>query len=369
MKLDLFDNSTSNLPPVTESEMSDEKVLGEIRQIREKLGSRLLILGHHYQQDDVIRFADVTGDSLKLAQKIRDYPDAEFIIFLGVHFMAETADMLASPHQHIILPDLNAGCSMADMAEINDVREAWNRLTRATKANIVPITYINSAASLKAFVGEHHGSICTSSNAAKVIQWAFSKGEKLLFFPDQHLGRNTCYHMGIPLDQMVMYDPKQPNGGLSDQSISNARVILWKGYCSVHQGFTLKQIETIRKKHPDIIVTVHPECAFEIVQAADHFGSTSQIIQFIKDGPAGAHYAVGTEINLVNRLAREFKDKTIESLSPYQCLCTTMYRIRPRWLLNSLRSIEQGHPEPLVTVDPETTRKSMTALNNMLNIS
>jgi quinolinate synthase len=355
------------LPLIAESELSDEAVICEITKLKVQLKDELFILGHHYQHDDIIRFADVTGDSLALAKEAAKVK-APYIIFCGVHFMAETADMLTSKTQKVILPDLRAGCSMADMAKNFDIEECWDFLSNSTNEKIIPITYINCTASLKAFVGKKDGAICTSSNAKKIIQWAFSKGQKLLFFPDQHLGRNTCFDLGVKLDEMVMYDPRKMNGGLTAEQIKKAKVILWYGYCSVHQGFTVSQIENVRKNHSKMKVIVHPECNFEVVRASDLNGSTSFIIDEISCAPAGSEFAVATEINLVNRLAHKFPDKKIISLSPYQCLCTTMYRVRPRWLLSAMRAIIEKKPINVIKVDAETTKYSLLALERMMNI-
>ncbi|MCB9094357.1 MAG: quinolinate synthase NadA [Halobacteriovoraceae bacterium] len=367
--LELYKNNqlSDHLPHISEEELSDEQVLKEITSLKKELEDQLVILGHHYQQDDIISFADITGDSLQLSREAAKL-SKKYIIFCGVHFMAETADMLSSDEQVVILPDLRAGCSMADMANKNEIDKAWNFLTTHTQDKIVPITYINCTADLKAFVGNHDGSICTSSNAKKVISWALEKGEKLLFFPDQHLGRNTCFELGIALEDMVVYNPMMKDGGLTPEQVKKAKVILWYGYCSVHQGFNKEQIQAIKKSSPETTIIVHPECSFDVFHNADMAGSTSFIIDTIKKAPAGSKFAVGTEINLVNRLAQEFPDKSITSLSPYQCLCTTMYRIRPRWLLESLRCIKKNSPLNVIKVDPETTRLSLKALDNMFKI-
>jgi quinolinate synthase len=367
--IDLFDENTNEVhkPIISEAELSDAEVLVELKKIKEELKDQVVILGHHYQQDDVISFADITGDSLQLAREAAKL-DKPYIIFCGVHFMAETADMLTKENQKVILPDLRAGCSMADMAVRSDIDRAWNFMKSSTKSKIVPVTYINCAATLKAFVGDNEGSICTSSNAEKVIDWALKQGEKLLFFPDQHLGRNTCFKMGIPLEKMVVYNPNLLNGGLTSKEIDEAKVILWYGYCSVHQGFTKEQIATIKKNDPEMTVIVHPECSFEVVSNADDAGSTSYIIDKIKASKPGSKFAVGTEINLVNRLAHEFTDKKIISLSPYQCLCTTMYRVRPRWLLASMRAIKANKPINVISVSDEIKESSLKALNSMLAI-
>lgn len=367
--IDLFPDQAEDIykPTISESELSDAEVLVELRKIKEELKDRVIVLGHHYQQDDVIEFADITGDSLQLAREAAKL-DKEFIIFCGVHFMAETADMLTAKNQKVILPDLKAGCSMADMARRSEIDRAWNFIQKSTKEKVIPVTYINCDARLKAFVGENGGSICTSSNAEKIISWAMSMGEKLLFFPDQHLGRNTCFKMGIPLKDMVVYNPNMQNGGLSAEQINNAKVILWYGFCSVHQGFTKEQVLAVKKKDPDMQVIVHPECPFEVVQASDDNGSTSYIINKISNAAAGSKFAVGTEINLVNRLATQFSDKKIVSLSPYQCLCTTMYRVRPRWLLASFRAIKDNKPINIISVPEDIARSGMKALDRMLAI-
>lgn len=361
--------NTDHLPQISEKELSDDEVLVELTAIKARLGNKVVVLGHHYQQDDVIHFADITGDSLELARKAAQIKDAEYIMFCGVHFMAETADMLTGPQQQVILPDLRAGCSMADMANRRDIDLAWEYMRSCTSEKIVPITYINCSAALKSFVGEHGGSICTSSNAEKVITWGLDQGEKLLFFPDQHLGRNTCYKLGIKLEEMVVYNPRLRFGGLSAEEIRKAKVILWYGYCSVHQGFTQEHIQMWRQKDPARQLIVHPECSFEVVQGADLAGSTSFIINHIKAAAPGSKFAVGTEINLVNRLARDYPHLDITSLSPYQCLCTTMYRVRPRWLLESYRAIEKGEAINVIKVDEQTKKFALQALDQMLAIS
>ncbi len=369
--IDIYEDlkSTDHLPEIPEVELSDENVLAELHAIKKRLGKRVVVLGHHYQQDDVIAFADITGDSLELARKAAELKDAEYVMFCGVHFMAETADMLTRPEVKVILPDLRAGCSMADMANRREIDIAWKWLTSCTTETIVPITYINCTAALKSFVGENNGSICTSSNAEKVITWGLNQGEKLLFFPDQHLGRNTCFKLGIALDEMVVYDPRRQNGGLTKEQIEKAKVILWYGFCSVHQGFNKDQVVHHKKNEPDRIVIVHPECSFDVVQVADLNGSTSYIVNQIKIAQPGTKFAIGTEINLVNRLAAQFPELDIKSLSPYQCLCTTMYRIRPRWLLESYRAIEKNEPINIITVDETTKKYALKALDQMLSIS
>ncbi|HLT21965.1 MAG TPA: quinolinate synthase NadA [Bacteriovoracaceae bacterium] len=369
--IDIYEEleNKDHLPAISEKELSDDEVLVELKKIKEELKDRVVVLGHHYQQDDVIAFADVTGDSLELARKAAEIKNAEYIIFCGVHFMAETADMLTGPNQKVILPDLRAGCSMADMANRREIDVAWKYLTESTTDKIVPITYINCSAALKSFVGENNGSICTSSNAEKVITWGLNQGEKLLFFPDQHLGRNTCFKLGIPLEDMVVYDPRLRFGGLTPEQIQKAKVILWYGFCSVHQGFNSEHIKMWRAKDPERKIIVHPECSFEVVQGSDLAGSTSYIINQIKAAPKGTKFAVGTEINLVNRLAQAFPELDITSLSPYQCLCTTMYRVRPRWLLESFRAIKNNSPINIISVDDQTKKFALKALDQMLAIS
>jgi len=301
----------------------------------------VVILGHHYQRDEVVKFADFRGDSLKLSFQASQ-AEGRYIVFCGVHFMAESADILRREHQTVVLPDLNAGCSMADMADIGQVEACWRELSslgnlaaRSTGAfpNITPVTYMNSTAAIKAFTGEHGGVVCTSSNAAAVMNWAFESREKVLFLPDEHLGRNTAYRVGIPLEQMIIWDPYQEFGGNTPEEIRNARVILWKGYCSVHQRFTPQQVERVRHQHAGIRVIVHPECRFEVAKAADEIGSTEGIIKAIEASPAGTEWAVGTEIHLVNRLGKELKNHKVISLDPSVCVCTTMFRITPQHLL------------------------------------
>lgn len=369
--LDIYDdlNSKEHLPEISSRELSDDEVLIELKLIKNRLQNKVVVLGHHYQQDDVIAFSDITGDSLELARKAAEIKTAEYIVFCGVHFMAETADMLTSPEQKVILPDLKAGCSMADMANRREIDAAWKYLKECTTDKIVPITYINCSAALKSFVGENDGSICTSSNAEKVISWALNQGEKLLFFPDQHLGRNTCFKLGIKLEDMVVYDPRKRFGGLTPEQIQQAKIILWYGHCSVHQGFNTDQIKNWRANDPERILLVHPECSFDVVQGADIAGSTSFIINQIKTASAGTKFAIGTEINLVNRLAQQFPHLDIKSLSPYQCLCTTMYRIRPRWLLESFRAIERNNPINIIKVDDHTKTYALKALEQMFKIS
>jgi len=357
------------LPPkyaaLTEAEMIDA-----IAQRKRTLGPRLVILGHHYQQDEVVAMADFTGDSLKLSQVGADQKDAEFIVFCGVHFMAESADILSDDRVKVILPDLSAGCSMADMADIDQLEDAWAFLVDECHHNVIPITYVNSAASIKAFCGEHGGACCTSSNARQVLEWAFARGDKVIFLPDQHLGRNTAYALGVALEEMVVYDPARANGGLDQDSARKARVLLWKGHCSVHGLFTPEQCDEIRQIDPACQVLVHPECSWEVLQKADLAGSTEFIIKTVADAPPGSQWAIGTEVHLINRLANRHPDKGVRSLAEIQCLCTTMYRIDLRHLLWTLDELVAGRIVNQVRVDDETKRLAVVALERMLaNVS
>ena len=349
--------------------LSDAEMETRIAAARATLGERLVILGHHYQRDEVIRFADYTGDSFKLARQIANHPSADFIVFCGVHFMAESADVLCAPHQQVILPDLAAGCSMADMAEAGQLETCWEELKQMRVTGVVPVTYINSAASIKAFVGERGGTVCTSSNAAATLRWAFERGDKILFLPDQHLGRNTAYAMGIPLDQMVVWDPNEIFGGLTPDAVSRARMILWKGHCSVHTRFTAKQIEAVRMQHPGIRVIVHPEVPWEVVQAADESGSTEHIIKTVKASAPGSVWAVGTEVHLVSRLAHEVApERTVISLDQFGCLCSTMFRVSPNHLLWILEELVAGHVHNRIVVPDAQKHWTKVALDRMLSI-
>ena len=350
--------------------LSDAEMDVRIAAARETLGSRLVILGHHYQRDEVIRFADYTGDSFRLARQIASRPDADYIVFCGVHFMAESADILCAPHQQVILPDLAAGCSMADMADPAQLETCWEELQQMGISGVVPVTYINSAAAIKAFIGERGGTVCTSSNAMATLKWAFERGEKILFLPDQHLGRNTAYKMGIPLDEMVVWDPHEIFGGLDPEEVKRAKMILWKGHCSVHERFTAKQIETVRTQHPGVRVIVHPEVPWDVVQAADDAGSTEYILKTVRNSPAGSVWAVGTEVHLVNRLANEVapENKTVVSLDQFGCLCSTMFRVSPNhllWILEEL--VEERVPNRIVVPD-EQKHWNRVALDRMLSI-
>ncbi len=341
-----------------------------IWSLRRQLGDRLVILGHHYQRDEVIQFADYRGDSYKLSQLAAAQNEAEFVLFCGVHFMAESADILTSPRQKVILPNLEAGCSMADMAKGDDVEAAWRAIGRAgvDLDTVIPVTYMNSTAELKAFCGRNGGIVCTSSNASRVYDWAFERGEKIMFFPDEHLGRNTGVTKGIPEDRMVVWDPFQPMGGLTAGQLRDATVILWKGYCSVHARFSVEQIETARAEHPGVNVIVHPECRLEVVQAADSAGSTEFIIDTITAAPAGTVWAVGTEINLVSRLNAELTDKEIFCLDPVVCPCSTMYRVHPSYILWTLEHLVEGEVVNQITVDPTVAREALVALDRMLAV-
>lgn len=334
------------------------------------LGQRLLILGHHYQRDEVIRWADATGDSFKLARFAADNRQATDIVFCGVHFMAESADVLTGPDQRVVLPDLNAGCSMADMAHLDQVEEAWESLSRVVNVErVVPVTYMNSSAALKAFVGRHGGAVCTSSNARAVLEWAFRQGDKVLFFPDQHLGRNTGYDMGYGAKHMPVWDPRHEHGGLEERHIKEASILLWKGHCSVHQRFRPEHVQQARAEHPDVRVIVHPECAHEVVALVDAVGSTERIVEYLECAPAGATVAIGTEIHLVQRLASRYPDKTVFSLDPLVCPCSTMFRIDPPHLAWALENLVRGEVVNQIVVDPDTAEGARVALQRMLDIT
>jgi quinolinate synthase len=349
--------------------LTDEEMDTRITTARKALGRRVVILGHHYQRDEVIKFADYTGDSFKLAGEIARHPEAEFVIFCGVHFMAESADVLGSPSQQVILPDLAAGCSMADMAAPEQLEMCWNDLEQMGISSVIPVTYINSAASIKAFVGERGGVVCTSSNAPATLKWAWERGERVLFLPDQHLGRNTAYKMGVPLDDMVVWDPNEIFGGLDPDQARRARILLWKGHCSVHTRFTARQIENLRTQHPGIRVIVHPEVPWDVVQAADDSGSTEYIIRQVKNSPEGSVWAVGTEIHLVNRLARDVAPgRTVLSLDQFGCLCSTMFRVSPNHLLWTLEGLVAGEVHNRIVVPDEQKHWTKVALDRMLSI-
>jgi quinolinate synthase len=349
---------------------TDEDLLVErIRERKAELGERLLVLAHHYQQESVYQFADMTGDSLKLAKHAAACQDKPYIVFCGVHFMAESADILTKDSQAVILPDLRAGCPMADMATLEEVKWAWDELAEITDGDrIIPVTYVNSSAAIKAFVGENGGSVCTSSNAERVLTWAFERGEKIFFFPDEHLGRNSAHALGIDPDEVILWDREEVLGGNSTAAIQNAKVLLWNGYCTVHMQFNANHVEMWRQKDPEVRIIVHPECRHEVVIGADQYGSTENIIRAVSDSPAGSKWAIGTEINLVNRLVRLNPDKEIHSLSPFQCLCSTMYRIKPAYLLWVLDNLVDGQVQNRITVDPHTARLARIALERMLKI-
>jgi quinolinate synthase len=350
--------------------LSDEEMDRRIAAAKTALGSRLLILGHHYQRDEVIKFADVTGDSFRLSQHCAARPEADYIVFCGVHFMAESADVLSAPGQQVILPDLAAGCSMADMAAIDQLETAWEELRQLGIGEVVPVTYINSSAAIKAFVGERGGIVCTSSNAGGTLRWAWARGRRILFLPDQHLGRNTAYKMGVPLDDMVVWDPDEINGGLEPSELRAARLILWKGHCSVHTRFTAAQIAMVREQHPGIRVIVHPEVPWDVVQAADDSGSTEYILRQVRESPPGSVWAVGTEIHLVNRLANEVAaGKTVVSLDQLGCLCSTMFRVSPNHLLWVLEGLLDGKVYNRIVVPDEQKHWVRVALDRMLSVT
>ena len=347
--------------------LDDEVLDSRIRAAKEALGSSTVVLGHHYQRDDVIAHADVTGDSFKLARLGAARTDARFIVFYGVHFMAESADILRGPRQTVLLPDLNAGCSMADMAPTEDVLLAGETLDRLG-IRAVPVTYMNSTAELKAFCGDRGGAVCTSSNAKAIFEWAFERGPKVFFFPDEHLGRNTGASLGIPLESMVVWDPAKESGGLTREELEGARVILWKGCCSVHTKFLPRHVEERRREDPGVRILVHPEVPYEVVQAADEVGSTEHIIRVLEQAPAGSRSAVETEYHLVNRLAKRHADKKISILSKDFCLCATMYRISPQNLLWALENLTEGNVVNAIHVPEQVKRGARVALDRMLQV-
>ena len=360
---------TQALLPERLTRLSEDETDRKIAEIRERLGSRLVVLGHHYQRDEVIKFADVRGDSFKLAQWASEQKDAEYILFCGVHFMAESADILSAPYQKVLLPDLNAGCSMADMAALDQVETCWDELDQVTSEHIIPITYMNSAAGIKAFVGEHDGAVCTSSNAPAVMRWALERGDKILFIPDQHLGRNTAYQLGFRLEEMSVWDPYQERGGNTAQNLIDSRIILWKGHCSVHGRFLPEHVTRVRERYPDIRVISHPECRFEVVQASDSVGSTEHIIKCVTQSPAGTQWAIATEIHLINRLRNENRDRLIIPLDDCGCLCSTMFRIDPSHLLWSMENLLKGEVVNQVSVPKDVSRWARVSLNRMLEIT
>ncbi|MFJ5305865.1 quinolinate synthase NadA [Streptomyces sp. NPDC088350] len=349
---------------------SDPDLVERARAAKEKLGDKVFVLGHHYQRDEVIQFADVTGDSFKLARDAAARPEAEYIVFCGVHFMAESADILTGDDQKVVLPDLAAGCSMADMATAEQVAECWDVLTEAGIAErVVPVSYMNSSADIKAFTGKHGGTICTSSNAERALEWAFEQGEKVLFLPDQHLGRNTAVRdLGLSLEDCVLYNPHKPNGGLTVDQLRAAKMILWRGHCSVHGRFSLESVEDVRARIPGVNVLVHPECKHEVVSAADYVGSTEYIIKALEAAPAGSKWAIGTELNLVRRLANRFapEGKEIVFLDKTVCFCSTMNRIDLPHLVWTLESLAEGNLVNRIEVDKETEAFAKLALERML---
>ena len=355
--------------PISYLKAKPEELDVRIAEARARLGERVVILGHHYQRDEIIKFADYRGDSFKLSQFAASQGKAERIVFCGVHFMAETACVLSQDHQRVILPNLTAGCSMADMAHIDDVLDCWDDLSAVLpRGSIVPITYMNSTAAIKALCGREGGIVCTSSNAAAAFAWAFDRGEKILFLPDQHLGRNTAARLGVHLDEMIVWNPFKPLGGHAEEDIAQAKVILWQGHCSVHTRFSVKQIEEARRRYPDVNVIVHPECVMEVVQAADANGSTETIIKTIEQAASGTTWAVGTEISLVNRIANENPDKMVFCLDSVVCPCSTMYRIHPAYLSWVLDGMEEGVVLNEITVDDDTRRDAKIALDRMLRV-
>ncbi|MFA5785435.1 MAG: quinolinate synthase NadA [Actinomycetota bacterium] len=347
---------------------SDPEMVERVRAARARLGSRVLILGHHYQRDEVIAFADARGDSYKLAKEAAAHPEAEFIIFCGVHFMAESADILTAAHQQVLLPDLEAGCSMADMAELPFVEECWETLGDWAPGTFTPLTYINSSADIKAFTGLAGGAVCTSANAGRAMKWAFDRTDKVLFMPDQHLGRNTAIALGVPAEECLVWNWALPDGELNAEAVRRAKVVLWKGHCSVHQQFTCAQIEDARRRRPGVVVAVHPECTREVVAAADFVGSTESIIRKVASAAPGSAFVVGTEFNLVNRLASEYPDRTVEYLASEICLCSTMYRIDLPHLCAVLEGLVEGRVINRIAVDEHTAKGARIALERMLEI-
>ena len=350
--------------------LSSDELDQRIYDVREKLGKKVTILGHHYQREEVIKYADFQGDSFKLSQNAASLPEADYIVFCGVHFMAETACILCAPHQKVILPNITAGCSMADMAPMDDVLDAWDDLqdVLGDYGGIVPVAYMNTIAGLKALCGQHGGIICTSSNATAALKWSFDRADRVLFLPDQHLGCNSGLKLGLSLDDMVVWNPFKPLGGNTPERLRKAKLILWQGHCSVHTRFSVSQIDGARARYPDIKVIAHPECTMEVVQAADMDGSTEFIRKTINEAPAGSKWAVGTEISLVNRLAKENPDKTIFCLDPVVCPCSTMYRIHPAYVYWVLEGLLEGQVVNQITVDEETQRYSHIALERMLQV-
>ncbi len=363
--MEQFMKDAGSMLPEKYTTMTTEEMERRVEEIKRQLGEKLFIPGHHYQKDEVIQFADVSGDSLQLAQLCQANEKAEHIVFCGVHFMAETADILTTDQQSVYLPDMRAGCSMADMADIDQTERAWETLMETFGETIIPLTYVNSTAAIKAFVGRHGGATVTSSNAHEMVKWALTEKERILFLPDQHLGRNTAADLGIPLEEMAVWDPIHDRFEY-DGDLQNVKIILWKGHCSVHENFTVANVENVRKMYPDMKIIVHPECPHEVVVRADEDGSTRKIIETIENAPAGSEWAIGTEMNLVQRLIQQHPDKKIVSLNPFMCPCATMNRIDLPHLLWSLESIVEGNPQNQITVDEQTSKEAIQALDRML---
>ena len=363
--LELVQQQGNRMMPEDYKRLSVEEMEARVRRIKEKMGERLFIPCHHYQKDEVVQFADAVGDSLQLAQISAKNAKAEWIVFCGVHFMAETADILTSDQQYVILPDMRAGCSLADMADLPQTVRGWEAMQTQFGDTILPLTYINSTAAIKAFVGEQGGATVTSSNARPMLEWAFAQKERVLFLPDQHLGRNTAYELGIPLEQMAVWDPVQETFEC-DGDLRQVKIILWKGHCSVHALFTPEHVKQVRTRHPDAAIIVHPECSREVVELADYAGSTKYIIDMIQQAESGTKWAVGTEMNLVNRLAKQMEDKEVFSLNPVMCACLTMNRIDLPHLLWALESLEKGEMINRITVNPDIAEKAKWALDRML---
>ena len=356
--------------PISYLKATPELLDARIADAKAALGQRLVVLGHHYQRNEIIKFADLRGDSFKLSQYAASQRDAEYIVFCGVHFMAETADILSGPSQKVMLPNLTAGCSMADMAHIDDVLDCWDDLqdVLADDGGIVPITYMNSTAVIKALCGRNNGIVCTSTNAPATFKWAFEQGSRVLFLPDQHLGRNTGLKLGIGVDDMLVWNPFKPLGGHTEEALRKAKIILWQGHCSVHTRFSVAQIDEARRRHPDVQVVVHPECFMEVVQAADHNGSTEYIIKAVSESQPGSVWAVGTEISLVNRIAQQNPDKTVFCLDSVVCPCSTMYRIHPAYLSWVLDGLNAGVVVNQIKVDDKTSEEARVALDRMLAV-
>jgi quinolinate synthase len=359
--------------PTRYLKLSPQEIKSSIKKVKKSLGEKVLILGHHYQREDVIEFSDIQGDSFLLSKLASEAKDAEIIIFCGVHFMAETAEILSSPNQKVILPNMAAGCSMADMASSNDVVRSWKQInemlsSKSSKKPVIPVTYMNSAASIKSLCGENEGIVCTSSNANQAFEWAYKRGERILFIPDQHLGRNTAVKFGIKKSEMVIWDPHKSNGGLSKDELENSKIILWKGHCSVHTRFSVDQIKKAKEEYPDVNILVHPECTNEVVSEADYVGSTEYIKNMVHNAPSGSSWAIGTEINLVKRLAHTYKDKNVFCLDEMICPCSTMYRVHPAYLLWVLEGLVAGYVINQIEVEKEVQKFSKLSLQRMLDL-